>query len=80
MEFTLSSRTRGLLIQIGITTIRLEDKRLRLGDRLVDSPRLQRIYQPILLLCINKLGAQKPKNWQMGDKNTNFSDCYLFIF
>lgn len=53
-------------------TNRMEDKRLRLGDRLVDSPRLRRIYQPILLLCINKLGAQKPQNWQMGDKNTNF--------
>lgn len=55
MEFTLSSRTRGLLILLGITIIRLEDKRLRLGDRLVDSPRLRRIYQPILLLCIKKL-------------------------
>ena len=40
---------------LGITIVRLEDKRLRLGDRLVDSPRLRRIYQSILLLCIKKL-------------------------
>lgn len=33
---------------------------------------MRRIYQPILLHCINKLGAQKPQNWQMGDKNTNY--------